>query len=443
MMAQIGWRDLVVVIVGFGSIPVALYSPFLGLLMYAVLSFVRPAQTLTWASGVSDIRFAFLVGLVLVFRTFMSRPPWFRLRWPTPLFLAFWAWMVVCTTFSPHREVAAEFMLRFSKIGIFALLVTGLVHYRWQMKWLIVLLALCPGFYAVKLGLFFLTGQATYTHHGGPEGMDNNDIALFLSMGFPLLIFGAVEVRRRWAKWGMYSAAALTIPAVIVGQSRGGMLALAVAGIMTIWRRWGWLKAVVLIVLAAVIGIAITPQETMVRYMSLGTYEGDISAVGRLRAWQVSTEMVADHPMTGIGMGEQAFLDEYDNYKVHPDDWPHVAHSIWFSALAGMGWPGLGMFVLLLVGALWRTRRVRRIADEQLGDDGAWAVSYATGIETSIVAFVVAGTFLSQVGFEYAYGVILLCVPLHAMVQQQLEGGPIVDEADEPLDEPAGAAAPA
>ena len=427
MIAAIGWRDLLMLLLGFGAIPVAIYNPYYGLLAYCWLSFLRP-QSMVFSSEIAETRFTFFVGIALVLRSLLSEGPRFRLKAPSVVFIGVWIWMVVCTIMSKQQAESAEFLEKFSKIAIAALLLTGLVHERWQLKWLVIVLALCSGFYAVKIGGYFLLGFSDVTHHGGPAGMDNNDIALFLAMGFPLLIFGAAEVEHKWLRRGMYFAAAMCVPAVIVGESRGGMLALAVSLVITIWRRTNWFKTLVLGAIAVPIILLMVPQETMNRYKSIGD-EKDISIVGRLRAWEVAQRMTEDHPYTGIGMGQGTFMAEYSKYQEDPEDWPHVAHSVWLSALAGMGYPGLTLFILLILVTFWTTWRIRRAARE-LGADGLWAASYSRGVETAVIAFAIAGTFLSQIGFEFVYAVMLLSVPLMAMTQQS-----IADLADKEADE--------
>ena len=429
MIAAIGWRDLLMVVLGFGAIPVAIYNPYYGLLAYCWLSFLRP-QSMVFSTQIAETRFTFFVGIALVLRSLLSEGPRFRLKAPSVVFIGVWIWMVVCTIMSKQQAESAEFLEKFSKIAIAALLLTGLVHERWQLKWLVIVLALCSGFYAVKIGGYFLLGFSDVTHHGGPAGMDNNDIALFLAMGFPLLVFGAAEVQHKWLRRGMYFAAAMCVPAVIVGESRGGMLALAVSLVITVWRRTNWFKTLVLGAVAIPIILLMLPPGTMERYKSIGNYREDSSARARLGAWAIAREMTADHPVTGVGMGQNAFQIESKQYLV-AQGWefedPPVAHSVWFSAMAGMGYPGLALFGLLIVVTFWMTWRIRRTV-AGLGDGGGWAVSYSKGIETAVIAYAIAGTFLSQVGFEYVYAVMLLSVPLMALAQREVASRSSVED---------------
>ena len=48
-------------------------------------------------------------------------------------------------------------------------------------------------------------------------------------------LFGACEVRRKYARWAMYWAAAMAVPAVILTGSRGGMLAMGTALAVTVF----------------------------------------------------------------------------------------------------------------------------------------------------------------------------------------------------------------
>ena len=117
MIASIGWRDLLMVLLGLGAIPLTIYSAYYGLLAYCGLSFLRP-QSMVFSSMVSETRFTFFVGIALIFRAIISPGPRFRLKAPTLMFIAFWVWMLFCTVLSDYQEGSWEFLEKFSKIGM-------------------------------------------------------------------------------------------------------------------------------------------------------------------------------------------------------------------------------------------------------------------------------------------------------------------------------------
>lgn len=409
-------------LVGMLSIPFSLITAFNALLAYCVFSFMKP-QSFAYFDTVRNARFTLAVAIVLILRTMTTVGTKIRLKSPTVFFIFFWAWMGLTTLTAVHPFLSEPFLLKFSKIALPMLLLTGLVHTRQQLKYLVVLLAMCPGVYGLRLGLWFVT-HGTITHQGGPLGMDNNDLALFLDMGVPMLVFAAAEVQQKWLRWLLIAMAILSVPAVIIGESRGGMVGMVAAGVITLWRRTNWRKFVILMVIGIPIVLAIIPPHVQSRYLSIQHYQQDSSAQGRLHAWDTARRMAAAHPWVGIGIGTESFLAEYDIYKRDAADIPRVAHSVWYSTLAGMGYPGLVLFVALIGATFLTTRRIRRLAKTSLGGPASWAYRYAVMIECTVVAFCVAATFLSQVGFEYVYSIFLLSVPLHAIAAEEAARAP-------------------
>lgn len=409
-----GIRDLIIIALGAVGVPAALYNPYLGLLAYSWLSFMQP-QSLVWSDSVRSMRLTFAVGAALIIRSLFTTGPKIRLRGPVIPFALFVLWMIFSAGMSRQQESSMEFVGEFLKIAVAVSLMTGLIRTRPQLKYLIILLALCPGFYALRLGLFLLSGGVR-THHGGPLGMDNNDTALFVAMSLPMLTFAATEIKRRWAKRGMYLLAVMAVPAVIAGGSRGGMLAVSAAAVLTIWRRTTWWKAAAIGLVGFLATATLIPDMTAHRYETIRDYEQDPSAMGRITAWKTAQAMAADRPLVGIGVGMKTWLAEYPNYRLNPLDNPRVAHSVWFSTLGGMGFVGLGLYIAIIVATLLTTRRVRRWSRGRPARQ--WARDYAAMIECTVVTFMVGATFLSQIGFEYIFAIFMLSVPLAVVAME-------------------------
>lgn len=423
-------RDLAILVVGYGCVPIALIDAYYGLLAYCWLTFMKP-QSLAWTWDVQAASIIKWVAIALILRAVTVSGPKIRFQGPTLAFLALWFWFLLSSVFSVKWALSQPYLEQFSKMAIAVLLITGLVRSRKQLKWLIVLLAWCPGFYAVKLGLFFARSGGTVSTEGQVLGFDGNDLAMFISMGIPMLVFGACEVHSRWGRRLMIAAAALAIPAVMVSTSRGGMLAMVIAVALTVWLKTQWWKAALCgaVILGVVMVIpsvmVIIPAQSRERYEGIQSYEEDASAMGRLRAWKACTRMAADHPILGVGFGQDAYLEQYKlRYMdfTDPDDMARAAHSVWFSLMAETGYVGLCIYLLLIVTVVRTCRRVMKLAPPPgVERRKHWAWNYAAALLVAAISFAIAGTFLSQARFEYAFAIYLASVPLGLIAGQEAE----------------------
>ena len=70
-----------------------------------------------------------------------------------------------------------------------------------------------------------------------------------------------------------------------------------------------------------------------------------------------------------------------------------AVHSAWFGVLAELGYPGLILFIAIILSSLYTCRRVRKAAARGLVP--ASIGPYAIALESSLVAFIVGGSFVS------------------------------------------------
>jgi putative inorganic carbon (HCO3(-)) transporter len=80
----------------------------------------------------------------------------------------------------------------------------------------------------------------------------------------------------------------------------------------------------------AVLALAVAgllPSQFSDRYKSIGTYEEDASAMGRIDAWKAGTQMMLTRPLTGVGIGcfDIAFGQKYRPAGFFSNKWmaPH------------------------------------------------------------------------------------------------------------------------
>jgi O-antigen ligase len=85
-------------------------------------------------------------------------------------------------------------------------------------------------------------------------------------------------------------------------------------------------------------------------------------------------------------------------------------HSAWFGVLAELGYVGLLLFVTIVVTSLLTCRKVRKMAAR--GEIPQDMAAYATGLEASLVAFIVGGSFVSFHYCEMLWHVFALTMAL-------------------------------
>ena len=409
-------RDLIVVLIVAGSLPVIFMRPYVGVLVWTWLSLMNPHR-LTWGFAY-NMRLALAVAAVTILAWLFSkepkRPPMTR---AVILLALFTFWMTLTLPFSVLFQEAFTKWQEVIKILGFTFLIMCLIQCKERIDQLVWAIVVSLGFYGVKGGIFtVLTGGNNRVY--GPSGSfiaDNNAMALALVMIIPLMQYLQLQSRNRWIKMGLWAAMGLTVFAVLGTYSRGGMLGLAIMlGAL-------WLKtkhrlitgAIMAVVLAGFLAVA--PQQWFDRMQSIESYEEDGSAQGRIDAWTFAFKLALDRPFVGGGLN--VFGDSELFFSYVPDArGARNAHSIYFQVLGEMGFVGLAIFLMLgastLLTARWTIKHAR--GDPEL----EWARNLSAMIQVSLVGYAVAGAFQNLGFFDLYYSLIAIVVVTAHVVQQ-------------------------
>lgn len=408
-------RDLVVFLVVLLTLPASFRRPFVGLLVFSWLAYMRP-QDLCWGFARS-MRLSFFVGLTMVVGWWANergRVPFARwdVRSKAMLLLA----VVVSISYANakyHTAYFDRYWFEFLKIIAVALFTTGQVRDRQKFRWLVGTIALCLAFYGIKGGLFgVLTGGSAILR--GPGGMmeDNNDFALALVMNVPLLWYlGASETRIPFARIGSRIGILLTAITVLLTHSRGAFLALCASLLWIAWRSGRLLRAGFGLAAAAAAFLMFAPASVLRRIESIGD-TGESSINARFTAWATARRMIEDNPLLGVGL--RNFQPRYVDYAMVPVDTTrvqtYVAHNSYLQIWAEGGTIAFGVYMLLLFSVFVTCRRVFTMG--RLRPDLAWAKDYARMMEATTVAFMVGATFLNRGHFDLIYHWLALVTSL-------------------------------
>ena len=413
-------RSLLVVLLVFGSLPVIIVKPHVGVLVWSWIGYMNPHR-LTWGFAY-HFPFAMVVGLATIAGWAFSREPKTVPWHPLVLLLAvFAAWVSFTTLFAAYPEEAQAKWDRTIKILLFNGFVTlGLITTRRRLDALIWVIVASLGFYALKGAAFTLV---TGGHHRlfGPAASfigDNNSLGLALLMVLPLVRYLQLRAEARWMRLGLLLALPCFVVAILGTYSRGAVIGLAVTLVGLAIKSRHRMRLALVAGIALVGAVQFMPESWHARIASIADYEDDGSAQSRFESWGYALEVTRDSPI--IGGGFEIFRGNEAATAVGY----RSAHSIYFETLAEHGYPGLAVFLMLGIGTyLSAGSIIRRTRDHP---DLAWAADLAAMVQVSIAAYAVAGLFLNLATFDLYYHLIAVVVIASSLVRRELAAGAVL-----------------
>ncbi|WP_025321620.1 putative O-glycosylation ligase, exosortase A system-associated [Deferrisoma camini] len=409
-------RDAFVALVLFAGVPVAFFRPVWGVLLYAMFGYLNPHR-LTWGFA-QNLPVAFYTALATmagwVFYSGDRRLPVTRevilmgLLWG----LASVGWL---TALNPQGFVAD--WSRYSKILLMIFVAVSLIKTREDLRRLYWVIALSIGFYALKGAIWGMRGGTGWVF--GPPGSffeGNNGLGLAINMVWPLFLLMARNERRPWLRLGLWLLFWVSPLTVILTKSRASALAMAVVGAILFLRVKRKGLFIVLGVTAALVLAPFVPAEWYTRMKTVETYREDPSAMGRINAWHAAWNLAVDRPLTGGGMN--AFTREMIfRYAPNPEDY-HDSHSIYFEILGELGFPGLAVFLVLLLSTMAKLNKIKRVCAGN--KDLAFFESYADATFLGLVGYAVNGAFVGMAYFDLYYQLVGLTVSLETVLTSEL-----------------------
>ncbi|WP_331047720.1 O-antigen ligase family protein [Gemmatimonas sp.] len=372
-----------------------------------------------------------LAGAVLAFLMEGRRP-----ALPTPATVALLGFTVVFLMSSLFAERASESV---NDIKLFAnwllviVLITGTVttERRWFLFLVLFLLFSLKmsqhGFRSWVTRGFAFTGWGVT---GGPGWFQNSgEFALQMGIFVPLSTYLYLAIRPQLSRLKRLLMLMLPISGVasiIASSSRGGLLALAAVAIWAALRsRYRFRASFALVVVAPLIWL-IVPAEMKARFTTAGT---DATSLSRLTYWKYGMEMAKDHPVLGVGVGnwESYYrahyfvagdtlnrFDETGKVKIE------VAHNSFVEVGSQMGYAGLLAFVSVLISIFIINRRTRVLL-ERLSDRGRLLSLSARALDDGVVAFCIAGFFMSVALYPFVWFQLAMSAGVHAAARNLVQ----------------------
>ena len=425
-------RDLAVFLLLAVLLAATFRRPYIGVLGWVLFGVLNPHR-LTWGPALY-FQFSLAIALATLVSTLLTRDHR-ELKGGAPavvlLVLLLWATLNALLGFNPPR--ALDYLDRVAKTFLFIWLILLLMHTRQHVNMLLGTLLFSMAFYGTKGGLFVLAKGGEYRVSGPDSSMiaGNNELAAALVIAIPLLYYYYMQLQKRWQRYGVLAVICLCALSVIGSYSRGALLAILSMSVF-LWLR-STHKGLLGVALVALVFVAIPfmPDQWFDRMQTIQTHEEDASASYRLIAWETAYNLAKDRFPLGGGF-------EYETQEVSTRYSPlpslvMVPHSIYFQSLGGLGFIGLGLFLLFWL-LVWR--QCAWLRKHCKTPSTLWAGQLGSMVQVSLVGYAIGGAFLNLAfwdGVYYIYAAI--GVTLYAVRKQMGE------EAAAALAGPAPAAA--
>ena len=416
-------RDLLLMSIIVGGSLAALRRPWIGAILWTWVSVMNPHEQFAWRAAYWPVALIVavctMIGLLLSKdrqNPFLGAPVW--------ALLGFTLWICVTLPFSIFFEDSFPLWERSMKIYLMIFVTLALINTRQKLDWFIWITVFSLGFYGVKGGAFTLATGGNYLVWG-PGGFigGNNEVALALVMTIPLMRYLQMQSSRKWIRLALGAAMFLTTISVLGSHSRGALLAVVAMASYFWWKaesKLGWGLAIGVV---ALVILPFMPEQWWSRMETIGTYQQDASAMGRINAWWMAWHLAQDRFFGGGFMIATGSV--FRIYAPVPDD-PHAAHSIYFQVLGEHGF--VGLFIFVSMGVLTWFAASRLIRQSTQDPATKWAADLAAMIQVSMFGYAVGGAFLSLAYFDLPYDMMVAVVVAAAVVRKAH-----IDAAPQPI----------
>lgn len=392
-------RDILLTLILVGLLPIAFKRPFIGALIFAIISLANPhrmtwgfAYSMPWAMAYAGVT---ILGLLATRERAIAD----SVKRYLP-FLIYLFWMSITTAFAMDREEALSKWIEVIKIHLMCLVTLSLLTDWERIKKLAWVVACSIGFYGLKGGIFTLASGGAYLVWGPLDSAigDNNHLAVGLVMTLPIMYWLYTDTKKKWLRWLILFSALMTAVSIFGSHSRSAFLGIAAMSFFLLLKSQHKFAVGIVTAIAAVGLVSFMPQQYWDRMETIKTYEQDDSAMGRIYVWRTAINIANDR-ITGAGF-EYYGPEAFNRYAPYPGG-VHSSHSIYFQALGEHGWIGLALFLLFWAYVWFTCRRVIKRAGPT--EEGRSQALLARMIQVSLVGYAVGGAFVNIGNWDMTY----------------------------------------
>jgi putative inorganic carbon (hco3(-)) transporter len=373
-----------------------LNRPFVGLLIYAVVYFLRPGEqwpalgALHVERMIGILTICGAMALVYFKRGALEVDQGSTTRWF--LLFAAAAFLSIPTSYWPSRSI--EKSVDVAKLAIFYVMIVMLVKDRRRLRifvWTYVLLVAYIVFTSLKSyysGTFLFAQGIERAIGVNSAAGGENELGTTMACTFPILVYLALRERNLLlrASAGIIGMSSLWL--MTRTGSRASLLGF-LAGCLYLWWNSKHRVLVGVVGAAALLAVFVTlPDQYQDRYRTLTVSQLDGSSRSRIQTWTVGLKMIAARPLFGVGIGCFGAA-RADAFSIGKRSFLE-SHSLYVQVPSEIGLVGAAAFFVLF-SVLKRNRRALKLAAKE--PDRRWEHGVLSGLCGGFLVLLVSGGF--------------------------------------------------
>lgn len=386
----------------YGGAVVALFNPFMGLLIYVSFAILKPEALWYWSVQPGNysriVALALLAGWVL-----KGFGRWDMGRGKTVILalIGFLFWVAGSAVLAPDQELAWYYVETYAKIALPVVVGITVIDSVSRVKVLAWVMLLSQAYPAYELNRSYFAGYNRLREEGY-GALDNNGFACALVACVGLAGFLTWYSERWWQKAIAAASGGFMIHAILFSNSRGAMLGLIVASVAAFVVMPKGRKELSAFALAIMMVLAFAGPQVWTRFQTsfAAKEDRDESAESRLELWAACLDLAVKNPLFGIGPGHFHLVSRQYGFAKGTE-----AHTLWILSGAEYGFPGM---ILLIAYYGVCLARVWPIARGKTPISDPWLAYLARMVIPSLVGFAVSAQFLSLGLLELPYYIAMM-----------------------------------